>query len=195
MLLSIFDDMQQCTADEVDRMLPLVSEQRRSEALRFKHVSGRFSCLKSYLMLHDLLVRYGRIAAADSLRFVRNQHGKPSIEDRPDIYFNISHCRCAVVVAVDACEIGVDVESFRSPSEGLLRYTMSESEIGTIRQSDHPDQQFAAYWTKKEALYKYLGTGIRGDIPHLLDSTPGDVKIETTLVPAQGYAYSLAMKV
>lgn len=142
-----------------------------------------------------MMVSHGWISADDSLHFIRNQHGKPSVENRPDIYFNISHCKCAIAVAIDTYEIGVDVECFRSPSDGLLRYTMNEIEIDVIRQSEHPDQMFSAFWTKKEALYKYLGTGIRGDIPHLLASTPDDVKIETMLVPAKGYSYSLAKKV
>ena len=54
-MVSIFDDMTQVCEAEVQRMLPLVNEQRRSEALRYKHLFGQFACLKSWLMLKELL--------------------------------------------------------------------------------------------------------------------------------------------
>ena len=39
-MVSIFDDMTQVCEAEVQRMLPLVDEQRRTEALRYKHLFG-----------------------------------------------------------------------------------------------------------------------------------------------------------
>ena len=53
--LTLFDDMSQCTDAEVERLLPLVSAQRREVALRFKFTFGRFTCLKSYVMLQQLV--------------------------------------------------------------------------------------------------------------------------------------------
>ena len=55
MRIKIFDNMAQCTDEEVQRMLPLVSAQRREQALRYKHTFGRFCCLKSWLMLYEML--------------------------------------------------------------------------------------------------------------------------------------------
>ena len=55
MHIKIFDHMNECTEHEVERMLPLVSEQRREQALRFTHTFGRFCCLKRWLMLKDLM--------------------------------------------------------------------------------------------------------------------------------------------
>ena len=42
MIYRIFDDMEQCTAEEVARLLPLVSDQRREQALRFSHLFGQY---------------------------------------------------------------------------------------------------------------------------------------------------------
>ena len=55
LMVSIFDDMTQVTEAEVQRMLPLVDEQRRDEALRYRFLFGQFACLKSWLMLKELL--------------------------------------------------------------------------------------------------------------------------------------------
>lgn len=56
----VFDDMSLCTAAEVARMLPMASEQRRAQALRYSHVFGQFCCLKSYEMLLTLLQEWSR---------------------------------------------------------------------------------------------------------------------------------------
>ena len=55
MSIAVFDHMELCTPAEVARMLPLVSPQRREQALQYKHVFGQFACLKSWLMLQQLL--------------------------------------------------------------------------------------------------------------------------------------------
>jgi len=54
----IFDDMTQCSELEVARLLPLVSAQRREQALRYTHTFGQYCCLKSYEMLLHLLASY-----------------------------------------------------------------------------------------------------------------------------------------
>ena len=87
-MVSIFDDMAQLTESEVRRMLPLVNEQRRNEALRFKHLFGQFACLKSWLMLQDLLKPMG----INDLNMNYNEHGKPFLVHHPEVHFNLSHC-------------------------------------------------------------------------------------------------------
>ena len=72
-MVSIFDDMAQVTEAEVQMMLPLVDEQRRNEALRYKHLFGQFACLKSWLMLKELLKPLG----INDLKMDYNEHGKP----------------------------------------------------------------------------------------------------------------------
>ncbi len=190
--LSVFDDMGCCSEEEVQRMLPLVSPQRRQEALRFKHLFGRFTCLKSYMMLHEMLVKQGLIPATCLPEFERNQHGKPEFKGVPGIYFNLSHTRQAIAVALSDSPVGVDVEGFKQPKQSLLEYTMSDEEIRRVQLSPHPDQEFALLWTQKEALFKYAGTGITSSIKNLLTPLPPSVTLQSTLYAAQGYALSLA---
>ena len=66
--LTLFDDMSQCTDAEVERLLPLVSAQRREVALRFKFTFGRFTCLKSYVMLQQLVVHLRTVHLFEILR-------------------------------------------------------------------------------------------------------------------------------
>ena len=146
MRIKIFDNMAQCTDAEVQRMIPLVNAQRREQALRYKHTFGRFCCLKSWLMLQELIGPF-----AD---WQYNEHGKPFIEGGP--FFSISHCKTGIAVAVADEPIGIDIEHIRTAEQGLIERTMNAEE----RQQIHSDRDFTRLWTQKEAVVKAQGTGI-----------------------------------
>ena len=184
--VSVFDDMDLCTDAEVERMLPMVPEPRRSDALRFKHTFGRFACLKSYLMLAELLHdEFG----LDEFIMEASEHGKPFLPAHPDIHFNISHCLKAIAVAVSDNPVGIDVESFRKFNDGLLDKTMNPEEKAAILSSDVPEEKFASYWTCKEAVFKMQGTGITDNLHHILS---GGVTTGTKINREKGYALSVA---
>ena len=184
--VSVFDDMSLCTDQEVERMIPLVPEPRRSDALKFKHTFGRFACLKAYLMLAGLLhEEFG----LDEFRMEVGEHGKPFIEGRSDIHFNISHCQKAIAVVASDQPVGIDVESFRKYSDGLLDKTMNETEKAEILASATPEETFACYWTRKEAVFKMQGTGITDNLHHILS---GGVTTGTKVNREKGYALSVA---
>ena len=186
--IKIFDDMDQITEEEILRLLPLVSEERREEALRFKHLFGQFACLKSYVILREMLEALG---LSHPFRFERNEHGKPFLADYPEIYFNLSHCKNGIAVAVSDEPVGIDIESYRNPSDSLLRYTMNEEELRMIIESEYPIRTFTEFWTKKEAVFKLRGTGITHDLHDLLK---GDEQVETQVNPEKQYVYSVATK-
>ena len=193
MLYSIFDNMERCTPDEVQRLLPLVPEEHQAIALKFKHTFGQFATVKSILMLKELLVANGLIPQDDSLHFEYNAHGKPHLANHPHIHFNISHCPHAIAVAIDSAPIGVDVERFVSPSESLLNYCLNDEEVQQVKQSDCPEQTFAAFWTKKEALFKLRGTGITHELRDILTHLQPDERLETTLFKEKKFAFTLAL--
>ncbi len=186
MVVTVFDEMSQCTEEEVQRLLPLVSDERRADALRYKHLFGQFASLKSYVMLRELLEQRG---LSHPFLFDRNEHGKPFLKDHPEVHFNISHCKNGIAVAVSDHPVGIDIESFRKVSDSLLRYTMNEDERHIIQGSDDPIRTFCEYWTKKEAVFKLRGTGIT---THLHDLLSGNEQIQTFVNPEHQYAYSVA---
>lgn len=186
MLYRIFDDMTQCSEQTVARLLPLVSPQRREQALRYQHTFGQFACLQSYLMLCELLAEWGRAhhiplhptpytshptlyTPHPTPTFLYNDYGAPYIEGGP--YFSISHCKRGIAVAVSENPIGIDIEAIRTFKPELMRKTMNEDEQQRITSSATPDQEFIRLWTQKEALLKLQGTGIISDLHHVLDHT------------------------
>ena len=187
-MIRIFDDMEQCTPEEVQRLLPLVSDERREEALRYKHLFGQFACLKSYVMLREMLESMG---LSHPFLFTKNEHGKPFLKDYPEVHFNLSHCKNGILVAVSNEPVGVDIESYHDANDSLIRYTMNDEERRIITESADPVRAFTEYWTKKEAVFKLRGTGITHDLHDLLR---GDEHVETHVNPEKRYAYSIATK-
>ena len=135
--------------------LPLLSEQRREQTLKFKHLLGRKTCAAAYLLLCEALRKeYG---ITEKPFFEYGIHGKPFIIGYPDIHFNISHCREAVLCVVSSRPVGVDVESIRSYKDSLVNYTMNPQEIAKINQAPRPEVEFVRFWTMKEAVLKLSG--------------------------------------
>lgn len=169
MLYRIFDDMTQCSEQEVARLLPLVSAQRREQALSYKHTFGQYCCLQSYKMLCELLVEWSRVHQLPINQqpiFLYNDYGAPYIEGGP--HFSISHCKRGIAVAVSENPIGIDIEAIRTFKPELMRKTMNEDEQLRITSSAIPEVEFIRFWTQKEALLKLQGTGIISDLHHVL---------------------------
>ena len=165
MLYRIFDNMTECSELEVARLLPLVSEQRREQALRYTHTFGQYCCLKSYEMLTDLLASTP-YPLHSTPSFLYNEHGAPSLPDGP--YFSISHSKLGIAVAISDEPIGIDIEAIRPLNEGLVQKTMNPQEQAQIAAAANPEQEFIRLWTRKEAYVKMQGTGIISDMHKIL---------------------------
>ena len=165
MLYRIFDDMTECSELEIARLLPLVSPQRREQALRYTHTFGQYCCLKSYEMLTALLASTP-YTLHSTPSFLYNEHGAPSLPDGP--YFSISHSKRGIAVAISDEPIGIDIEAIRPINEGLVQKTMNPQEQAQIAAAANPAQEFIRLWTRKEAYVKMLGTGIISDMHQIL---------------------------
>ena len=166
--------------------LPLLSEQRREQCLKFKHELGRKTCAAAYLLLCEgLRKEYG---IEEPPVFEYGEHGKPAIMGHPEICFNMSHCREAAICVLSDKPVGVDIESIHRYSDSLARYTMSEAEMESIEHAERPDVEFIRLWTLKEAVLKHSGEGIRNDLKHVLNVLK-DAK--TVINEKKGYIFSV----
>ena len=184
--------MTQCSEQEVARLLPLVSAQRREQALRYKHTFGQYCCLQSYKMLCELLAEWSRVHQLPINQqpiFLYNDYGAPYIEGGP--HFSISHCKRGIAVAVSENPIGIDIESIRSFKPELMRKTMNEDEQLRITSSAIPEVEFIRFWTQKEALLKLQGTGIISDLHHVLAHT-NDISWTEMINQEKGYICTIA---
>ncbi len=173
---------------DLDAALAQLSDQRREQALRFRHEQGRRESAAAYLLLCQALEKeYG---ITEKPVFQYGEHGKPTIVGHPDIHFNLSHCRLAAICVVSDRPVGVDVESIREYRDSLARYTMNDEELEQIAHAVNPAQEFTRLWTRKEAVLKLTGHGLQSDMKTVLTHA-GDVHIQTIVHP-RGYVYSVA---
>ena len=179
--------MDECTEEAVQRMLPMVSAQRREQALRYKHTFGQFCCLKSWMMLKGLVDEWvsglvdERVSGLADERvnglvdervsglvdeWEYNEHGKPTFRLSPlasRLYFSISHCKTGIAVVLDDQPVGIDIEAIRKADEELIERTMNAEEQAQIMAKGREDERartFTRFWTQKEAVVKCMGTGI-----------------------------------
>lgn len=98
--------------------------------------------------------------STESLKLSVNDYGKPQVENRDDINFNISHCDGVIICAMSDKEIGVDVEKIRDFDRYAAKRVCNENELAIINNSNNPNKTFFSYWTLKESLGKALGVGL-----------------------------------
>lgn len=190
MHITLFDDMVQCTEQEVARLLRVVSDQRREQALAYKHLFGQFCCLKSYEMLLHLLSTHCPYASLPF--FLYNDYGQPRIEGGP--HFSISHSKQGIAVAISESPIGIDIEHIRAAKSDLIARTMNEKEQEMIWSAPSPDIAFTQLWTQKEAVLKMRGTGIISDIKNTLVSIE-NIQLQTKVNIEKRYVYSSAKSI
>ena len=172
-------------AFDLQAALKEISEQRREQALKFKHEQGQRLCVLAYLLLKQALREgYG---ITENPVFEYNEHGKPSIVGHPEIFFNLSHCKEAAICVVSNQPVGVDVEGIREYRESLVNYTMNDEEITLIKSAENHSAAFIRLWTMKEATTKLSGTGISNYMKTVLDPT----KYKYTTVDRQRYIYTI----
>ncbi len=152
---------------DLEKALDEVSPERREKALRYCQERDRRLCIAAYRLLQDALYRdYG---IKEPPQFIYNDKGKPLLKAHPAIHFNLSHCRDAAALAIDARAVGIDIENYDQYSEEVARRVMSDQEMQGILASAQPDKEFIRLWTMKESLYKLTGNDHGGDIAHMLD--------------------------
>lgn len=110
---------------------------------------------QAYDMLCRLVGGQPELAHADN--------GAPFLPAHQQLCISISHCRKAVAVAVsDGVAVGIDVESRRHVSQGLIEKVCTAEEQEAIKCAADSEMEFLRFWTRKEAVLKMRRTGIQG---------------------------------
>jgi len=92
-----------------------------------------------------------------------NDKGAPYLPSHPEWHISISHCRTAVAVAVDGHKpVGIDIESRRKINNSLIERVCTADELAALCDNTDREMTFLQLWTRKEAVLKCRGTGIRG---------------------------------
>lgn len=174
---------------DIEASLPLLPLWRREKALRYFIDSDRRQSIAAWLLLRQACIDNLSLKEVPEIAF--QEHGKPFFPSLQDVHFNLSHCREAVICAVDNKPVGVDIECLHPLDEAVMRQVFNEDECDRIKTSDCPETEFSILWTKKESLLKLTGEGLCDDMRPLLKERKG-IRIETAVDPKGKYVYSVA---
>jgi 4'-phosphopantetheinyl transferase len=151
----------------IPAVLDRLSPDERARADRFVFDRHRFRYIRGRAALRALLGKHLQIPAADvSLRTAPG--GKPFLADAPpSLYFNVSHSGdLALIALTTGAEIGIDLEAVRPHADdwvSLARRYFASEEVAALERYSTSErvQAFFRGWTRKEAIVKLLGDGLR----------------------------------
>ena len=215
MIIYYFNDFDAVGEEQLAQMLACMPQQQLDALAGTKLLSRKREIAISYLTLSyalennaneiqnkDVIIRkidsHFIISASQLpyLSFRIAEHGKPYLIGHDGIHFNISHCKQAIVTAVSDHEIGIDVEGWRRCSDQLLQRAFNENEQAMVHNASEKDMEFARIWTRKEAYFKWTGTGILIDHIKSVESDAADhgCRITTQLItPQEGAPFFLSI--
>lgn len=149
--------------DEQIKFLQLShDEQIRAQRLHFPIHKTRF--IAAHSALREIAGRYLQ-QAPKSIQFAYNDFKKPFLKDYPSLQFNLSHSADRALIAFTKDNpVGVDIELMKElfTSEIITRYCHSD-EIAFFNGLPNHEKcaAFFQLWTRKEALIKAVGQGLK----------------------------------
>lgn len=168
------------TEGESEVMLSLLPPERRERLLRMRDERQRREPLCAYFLLCLALWRQRRWRELPEIAF--SEFGKPYFPEQPDVHFNLSHTRGAVLVGLSDKPLGVDIERVRPVGRRMMeRLAQTESE-----------RSFFETWVRWEARSKRSGKGIgsmreeplqAGEFYYPLETFPGYIAGVATRSP------------
>ena len=123
----------------------------------------RFPGLKGSDLTDELIRMLLRDKDGGPLNIIRTERGKPYDKDRR-IFFSVSHTHDVFGLAEADFEIGMDLQKkgSRNLKKIAERFFVDEeiSALENLPQSSY-EREFMRIWTRKEALVKYRGAGLK----------------------------------
>jgi len=150
------------SAERFVRFPPLLSDDERARAGRFRFVEDRRRYIVGRGCLRMLLASYLHETAADSLKITYGPAGKPHL-DGTGLGFNLSHSGEWALLAISREVVGIDLEQSRSVDyDGISREIFSASELALLAKAVTAEKvdTFFRLWVRREARLKALGVGI-----------------------------------
>ena len=157
----------------VEKCITFFPKWRKEKMLRYKHLKGQIQCGLGYVLLIHALREEG--VFKEMPEFSYNEHDKPFLKNYPGWYFNISHSKTAVCCVLSRKEMGIDIEEVGEYKESLAAYICNDKELEPLHDSENKADDFYKLWTRKEAIFKMIGSGITNDIKDILDTPYIDI--------------------
>lgn len=179
-----------------DPFLAVLSDSERAEMERFVFVDDRRRYAHAHGAMRQLVGDYLGLAPS-SVELTHDELGKPRVVGTK-LQLSLAHADELALVAIgwDGA-IGVDVERIRHlPDVEALKQTCFTERERIRLERCNGDTELIQLWTRKEALLKATGEGLRrhpGTVD-VLDSEPLPGWRLFDVPPARGYAGAVAVR-
>jgi 4'-phosphopantetheinyl transferase len=105
------------------------------------------------------------VRAAD-VRFEYGPWGKPAVAGEASLHVSVSHAHYYSLIALaEGAPVGIDLERLRRvpDADAIVRAVYPQDEVGRLAalEPGERDLAFISAWTRREALLKGLGCGLR----------------------------------
>jgi 4'-phosphopantetheinyl transferase len=142
--------------------LRILDELERKRVARFRFPVDQVRYAVCHANLRRILGSYVGLAP-ESVGFREGAGGKPELADK-SLRFNLSHSKSVAALAVSMdVEVGVDVEDIRPIDTDVAKRYFSPAENASLAALGGWERLEAFYrcWTRKEAILKAEGVGLR----------------------------------
>lgn len=136
------------TTEETAVLTALLPNERRARLERIRDVARRQEPLCAYFILRRAVWEQYHWQELPPLALT--DKGKPYFPDVPAIHFSLSHTDGAVLAALSAAPVGVDVERLRPVGARIMRQ-LADTQDPAV---------FFDHWVQREALTKQTGMGV-----------------------------------
>lgn len=154
-----------------------IDELKNNLVYKIKNKYQQFDDILNSLIGYTLLAKYlKQDFSYTNNNLLYNEFGKPYLDN---IYFNISHSCNFIVVIISNDICGIDIEYIDKDRNYDLLSTkiLSNNEYDIYIKSERKEEYFITCWTKKEAYFKGIGTGLIKSKLNELDKDIYSVKI------------------
>jgi 4'-phosphopantetheinyl transferase len=143
-----------------DKFYEFVNKEKKQKVMKFRRNEDKIRSLVGDTLTRVISCKHLECKNKD-IKYKYNEYGKPYIKE--NLEFNISHSGEYVVVAIDDCPVGIDIEEMKNIEfEGIAKGYYDESEYKWIINHEKEQQMRCFYklWTLKESYVKYVGKGL-----------------------------------
>jgi len=143
-----------------NKLLSFISNESKEKIKRYHFDIDKKLKLYADIMIRIIACRTLYIKNSEII-FEKEEYGKPHIKGVDDFYYNISHTRNAIVIAVSEFPVGVDIEKVKESDLKIANRFFTENEREYLKKNALDiNRLFYEIWTKKEAYIKYTGKGL-----------------------------------
>lgn len=168
-----------CETNQIEKkfyskMKDSLSEAELSEYKNYANAEAAEQFLIGKFLVRNILSLYFPDVEPGLWEFEKNQHGKPFLSNprfRQKVYFNLSHTKGMVAVALASDELGLDVEkkSYELDVDKISKDVLNDEELSLLSSAQGQEKidLFYKFWTLKEAYIKATGLGLKISLPSL----------------------------